>query len=80
MVLEHRGAFAVLPCRRLLDDARTGTACAGERCIDVRNSHLEDVGHAATRHNLFVSDVGHDDCATESASSAWVSTRSTCCT
>ncbi|HET7045839.1 MAG TPA: hypothetical protein VFI37_13400 [Gaiellaceae bacterium] len=61
-ILEHTSTLAVFPGRQPLDDARSSLTSTGERRIDIRDAHLDQVGHAtAVRSDAIRADVRDDD-------------------
>src|SRR5438093_11118200 len=61
-VLKDARALAVLVGPQFLDHARTATARAAERRIDVWHAHLEEVGNDAVAwRNLIATNVGDND-------------------
>src|SRR5437764_8879112 len=61
-ILDHARTFAVLVCRRLVDDARTEVTGTGKRRIDVRHAQLDDLrDDTPAWRDLVATDVGDDD-------------------
>src|SRR6185503_16046499 len=61
-VLDDAGALAVLVRLQVLDDPSAGGLGPGERLVDVRNAHLEEMGDAvAARRTAIRSGVGEHD-------------------
>ncbi len=61
-ILKDARALAVLVRPQFLDHARTATARAGERGIDVWHAHLEELrNHAVAWRNLIATNVGDND-------------------
>jgi hypothetical protein len=66
-VFEHAGTLTILVRSRFLEDACPEISRSSERCIDIRNSDLDDVHrHAATWCDLIGANVGDNDGAVRS--------------